>query len=49
MENEVTAKIDQANFALYHIGGDWDFIGGKVENLGYPVWPKTIPDILAMA
>ena len=48
-KKEITAKIGQAKFALYHIGGVWDFLAGKVTNLAYPVWPKTVEDILAMA
>jgi hypothetical protein len=27
----------------------WDFSSGKVTGIAYPVWPKTVEDILAMA
>ena len=48
-EKEITAKIGQAKFALYHVGGSWDFSAGKVTNIAYPVWPKAVEDILQMA
>ena len=48
-EKEITAKMGQAKFALYNAGGVWDFSSGKVTGIGYPVWPKTVEDILAMA
>jgi hypothetical protein len=48
-EKEITAKIGQAKFALYNTGGVWDFSLGKVTEIAYPVWPKTVEDILAMA
>jgi hypothetical protein len=36
-EKEITAKIGQAKFALYHVGGVWDFLAGNVMNIAYPV------------
>jgi hypothetical protein len=47
-ENEITAKIGRAKFALYHVGGIWDFLAGKVSNIAYPVWTKTVQDSLAL-
>ena len=48
-EKEITAKICQAKFTLYHVGGIWDFLAGEASNIAHPVWPKTVQDILAMA
>ena len=48
-EKYITTKIGQSKFVLYHVGGIWDFLAGKVLNIAYPVWPKTVQDILVMA
>ena len=48
-EKEITAKIGQAKFTLYNVGGVWDCLGGKVLNIAYSVWPKTRKDISAIA
>ena len=41
-EKQTTGKIDQVKFALYHVGGIWDFLVGRVSNIAYPVWLKTV-------
>ena len=41
-EKETTGKIDQVKFALYHVGAIWDFLVGRVLNIAYPVWLKTV-------
>ena len=48
-EKYITTKIGQSKFVLYHVGGIWDFLAGKVLKITYPVWPKTVHGILAMA
>ena len=45
-EKKITAKIGQAKFGVYHAGGVWDFSAGKVTNVAYPVWSKTVEDTL---
>ena len=41
-EKEITTKIGRAKFALYHVEGIWNFLAGKVSNIAYPVWTKTV-------